>query len=410
MSTTPAMITTATGRRAFMGTSIAALGLAAVPAFVRAFAPQTTSGIQTDQFTMNPQTADALGRFGRSISTIRAGLTAYQASHEDLFRQSMTIRWAEPAPLQESLDAVTKPERRDPIQHEEDVTLLADEYFSEGNLPVQKSSADMAATFTRLDTVGRGAVGRMKSSGLRDIREATTPAERQQLGDDEFATQHGFQWTSEERGVFGPVAFASGAAVTLSLISLLYPKLISSDTEARMDRRAFFRTGFGGAGAAVGLSRMGGDNSAEISARGRANIRGIIQHANRMSDTQLFRHFFGMTPQELSEGILIDMRSFANSLNRLTELNVGLALTTGRLELERMTVKRAREIVRERPSAYGFDYEFKSDALELLTATPKLVDLAHSTADLLTTEYRAISEFLNGEGVQALTPAMRALF
>ena len=331
MQATATLPTTATGRHVLTGLGVLALASSVVPGIVRGSTPQMTASVRANPFVINPQTAQALQGFAGSIATTSSALTALRASHGSLFRRSMILRWKEPAPPRRCPDAagsdagrvdVNCPEPK-PIVRREKVTLWFDDYLLHSDSPRHDEIAGLTDTFERLDRVGGGAARRLQSRGLKDIRTELIPAELQALGDTDFANAMNFQWSSSEWGVGGPVAFASVFGVSLAAISLLYGLAWKNSPNARpgsepyRDRRAFLRTVLAGLGAGFGLSNMGGDDNSGAIARGRATIRNAIVSAGSMTDDQLFRRFFQMSPQQLSTTLLANSRSLAQRLNHL---------------------------------------------------------------------------------------------
>lgn len=395
----------AMGRRIFIGGSLATLALAAVPPFVRAFTPQSTNTVSADHFVPDPAAVAALDRFGSGVSAAHSALAAHQESHRRLFLRTAELRWRVPS----SLGDVTETER-----HSEELSVWCDKFLPLGHEGMDRLASNLA----HLASFARGPGARLKSSDALSIQTNLPPSELGQLGDDEFAEALGFDWGSQDRSVAGPVALAALVTVPLSALALFYRPLwdrmadAAPESEASMSRRALLRLFASGAGAAVGLATMGGAGQSVEGLRrqGRQRIRQTILDGNRMNDLELFRHFLGGSPHELSRSLLTDLRAFGEELSQINTGTVGAALAAGLIDLRLKAEEMESKIRGDNPSAYGFTFHETDDAIDLLTMLSRHMELAYSTDRALRENSGGIVRFLDDERVAMLGPGMRAMY
>lgn len=403
MSTSP-ILDAAAGRRLFIGGSFATLALAAVPSFVRAFTPQVTNAVAANHFMPDPATVASLDRFSSGVRAAHSALTAYQESHRNLFLRTAELRW-----METSSGADVKPG-----QHSEKLSIWCDKF-----LPFEHQGMEaLAANLAHLERFAGGTGSRLKGSSLLDIRSTRSEAELRSMGDDEFAQAFGFNWDSEGKGVAGPVALAATMSIPLSALALFYRPLwdrmtdASTESEASMSRRAFFRFATSGAAAAVGLTTMGDakESVERIREEGRGRIRRVMLDGSRMSDIELFRRFLGGSPLELSQKLLLDLRAFRDELSQMNLAEVSRALAGGLIDLRQQAETRITQIMHERRGAFGFEFVEADDIVDLLNMFSQYMELANRTARTFAEYFPDVSDFLQEGQVAMLGPAMRALY
>lgn len=404
MSTSP-ILDAAVGRRLFIGGSLATLTLAAVPSFVRAFTPQVTNSVVASHFMTDPNAVASLDRFSSSVNAAHAALTAYQESHRNLFLRSAELRWMEPS----ANGADVKPG-----QHSEKLSIWCDKFLPFGHQGMEALAANLA----HLQHFAGSTGSRLKGSNLLDVSSARNEAELLSMGDDEFAQAFGFRWDSESNGVAGPVALAATMSIPLSALALFYRPLwdrmtgAKTESEADMSRRAFFRFVASGAAAAVGLSTMGdaGESVERIREEGRGHIRRVMLDGSRMSDLELFRHFLGGSPLELSEKLLLDLRAFRDELSQMNLAEVSRALAGGLIDLREQADTRVAQIRRGSHDAFGFEFVEDQDVIDLLSMFSQYHEHAKKTARTFAEYFPDVSDFLREGQVEMLGPGMRALY
>jgi len=413
------------GRRTFNLLGMVALAGSCVPAVFRASTRQTTDNVTANHFIPSGEELKLLQNFGASSDAFHSSLGGYAAAHQNLFHRTTTLSWwQDPPPVKcypkktrvgdvvtESGEMVCPPPGK-PIRHEETLSVWSDQFLPVRQRLTYEELGVLLLASNRFQSVSNGRAARMQSSELLDIRCHMSEAELRALDDDALAAACGFNWAESEEGIAGPIALAAAVAVPLSLVSLFYDRLISDERPARKDRRAFLRTIFAAGGAAVGLSLMGGSDETldRIRDKGRTKIRGTITEAGHMSGPELFRRYLGRSPQEFSEGMLLDMKVLSRQLSRLSGAEVGLALAAGEFELENKARDRELEIRRGNSRVRDFDTDSNVDIGTILGAA-QFVELAHTTSRVLSRERGFLARFFgNDEVIDILTPAMRALY